>query len=147
MDCECYLRKGTLYIPTLGMMSRGFYRMIEPVAVSPVSDGDALYRAFAAAIARGNPKVPVLTGDDDSSPILPKYAGVKSWKAFVREASTWGIRERNGIFRIIGYRKDPPNGWVEDRENVETFPLATGADQVIQRMIAILRDAVTERIG
>lgn len=129
------------------MMSLGFYRMIEPVAVLPVSDSDALHRAFATVIARGNPKVPMLSRDEDSPPILPKYAGVKNWKAFVHDASTWGIRERNGIFRIIGYAKDPPNGWVEDRENVETFSLGTSGDQVIQRMIAILRDAVTEQIG
>jgi hypothetical protein len=146
MDCECYLRKKTLYVPTLGMISRGFYRMIEPVVVLPVSDRDALRSAFATAIARGNPSVPNLAGDA-SQPILPKYAGVKSWKAFVRGTSTWGIRERNGIFRIIGYKNDPPNGWVEDSQNVEAFPPATGTDQVIERMIAVLQMAVIERIG
>jgi len=141
MDCECYLRKGIVYIPTLGTISRGFCRTIEPVAVVSVSDSDLLYRAFSAAIARGNPKVTLLAGEDDLPPILPKYAGVKSWKAFVRDSSTWEIRERNGIFSIFAYRRDPPNGWAEDHENIETFPRGTSVDQVIQRIIAILQEA------
>jgi hypothetical protein len=140
MDCTCYLREGKVYIPTLGKMDQGFYRVIEPVTVVDVSDTDALHAAFSETIARGNPKVPRLFRST-TPPIVPKYAGVRSWKAFARDASTWGINEREGIFRIQGYRKDRPGGWVEDNENVAIFPPGTSAGEVIERMIAILQEA------
>ena len=34
MNCEVelYLRKGVVYVPTMGKMDEGFYRGVEPVA-------------------------------------------------------------------------------------------------------------------
>jgi hypothetical protein len=57
MHSTCYLRKGEVYIPTLGMMDKGLYRHIEPVAFAPVSNTGALRRIFTEAFARGNPQV------------------------------------------------------------------------------------------
>jgi hypothetical protein len=145
MDSHCYLRKGIVYIPTMGMMDKGLYRHIEPVAVVPLSNTDALRRAFAETIARGNPKVPIPKRSEYPLPVLLKYAGLKSWRSFARNTSTWAIDERNGIFKIIGYQSDPPNGWTEDKDNVETFPSGTTAEDVIDRMIAILQEAARHR--
>jgi len=128
MFLQCYLRKGAVYVPTTGMVERGFYRNIEPVAVIPLSNTDAVRRAFTETFTRGNPKVSALKRVGYPPPILPKYAGVKSWNTFARDASPWGIDERNGTFKIIGYRKDPPGGWREDNDDVETFPPGTSAD-------------------
>ncbi len=99
MDCACYLREGKVYIPTLGKMDQGFYREIEPVTVVDVSDTDALHAAFSETIARGTPKVPRLFRSA-TPPIVPKYAGVRSWKAFASDASTWGINERGEFFEL-----------------------------------------------
>jgi hypothetical protein len=128
MNCECYLRRGVVYIPTLGMMDKGFYLAIEPVAVAPLSNTDAVRRAFADTIERGNPKVSIPKRTEYPPPVILKYAGVKSWSTFARDAWTWGIEEQDGMFKIVYYRKDPPNGWTEDRENIETFPPGTAAD-------------------
>jgi hypothetical protein len=141
MHCTCYLRKAIVYIPTLGMMDKGLYRHIEPVAFAPLSDEDSLRRIFAEAFARGNPKVPLLKQPDTSPSVILKYAGVKTWRSFVRDASTWSIDEREGTYKIIGYRKDPPNGWTHDRSQDEIFPEGTSANEVIERMIAILQEA------
>jgi hypothetical protein len=141
MDCRCYLRKSIVYIPTQGMMDKGLYRNVEPVAVVPLSNTEALRAAFSVAIARGNPRVALPKQSEIPPPILPKYAGVKSWSIFARDASTWAIDERSGKFKIIKYRKDSRLGWAEDRDNVEEFPAGTTATQVIDRMITILQEA------
>ena len=144
MDCHCYLRNGVVYIPTQGMMDKGFYRDVEPVALVPVSNTEALHRAFTEAIARGNPKVAVLRHPNIPPPVVLKYAGVKSWNTFAKRTSSWAIRESDGVFRIHGYRKDD-GGWVPDPAAAETFPREITADQVIDRMIAILQEAATHR--
>jgi hypothetical protein len=32
MNCHLYLRRGNVYLPTMGKMDEGFYRGVEPVA-------------------------------------------------------------------------------------------------------------------
>jgi hypothetical protein len=141
MYLHCYLRRGLVYIPTSGMIERGFYRDVEPVAVLAVSNTDALCRAFAAAFALGNPKVPAIKRPEHPPPILLKYAGLKSWNTFARDTSVWSIDEREGVFCIEPFRKDPPGGWTKEDGKDETFPPGTPAVVVIERMIAILQQA------
>jgi hypothetical protein len=145
MHSTCYLRKGGVYIPTLGMMDKGLYRHIEPVALAPVSNTDALRRIFLDAFARGNPQVPLLKQPDTSPSVILKHAGVATWRTFARHASTWSVDERDGLYKILGYRKDPPAGWTRDKTQDEIFPAGTPADQVIDRMIAILQQAASVR--
>src|SRR5579884_518926 len=144
MHCHCYLRKGVVYIPTQGEIHKGLYLDIEPVAAIPLSDTKAVHRAFTETIARGNPRVPLPKQSQIPPPLLPKYAGVKSWSAFARGASTWAISDRDGIFRITGHRKDG-RGWVPDSNTVEAFPPDTTVEQIIDRMIAILQEAAANR--
>lgn len=140
MDSHCYVRNGIVYIPTQGMMDKGFYLDVEPVTVVPLSNTEALHRAFAETILRGNPKVPIPRPPNYPPPIVLKYAGVKSWRSFARGTSTWSINERDGVFRIEGYRKDG-GGWVPDQNAIESFPPGTSAGEVIERLIAILQGA------
>ena len=53
MYCHLYLRNGTVYVPTMGKMDKGFYRDIEPVAVVSAANIEAVRQALADAIARG----------------------------------------------------------------------------------------------
>lgn len=145
MYWQLYLRMGLVYVPTTAIVQRGFYQIVEPVAVVPVSNSDAIKRALADTMERGNPKVPAPDPSDRSPPVLTKYGGVKSWSTFVRNASLWGIDEREDNFKIIGYRRDPPSGWTHDKTLDEPFPAETSADQVIDRMIAILQDSAANR--
>lgn len=146
MDCHCYLRNRIVYIPTQGMMDRGLYRDIEPVAVVPVSNTEALHRAFVETITRGNPKVPIPRHPNIPPPVVLKYAGLKTWRTFAKGASSWAIGERDGLFRISGYRKEE-GGWVADSATVETFPPGSTADKVIDRMIVILQQATVSTIS
>ncbi|MGH7034468.1 MAG: hypothetical protein ACREFL_12120 [Stellaceae bacterium] len=136
---------GIVYIPTTGKVERGpLYVTSDPVTVIPVSDSVALRRAFVETVARGNPKLSESIVSDPSPPVVMKYAGVKTWKTFVRHADLWGIDERNGTYEIVGYRRDPPNGWVHDKKQDVTFPAGTTANEVIERMIAILQSAAAQ---
>jgi len=73
--------------------------------------------------------------------VVLKYAGVKTWSAFARNARTWRLREKDGGYQIGGYRKHEKGYWVEDPEQTIEFPAGTTIDEVIDRMIGILQDA------
>jgi hypothetical protein len=135
-----YLRKGKVFVPTFGLVHKGLYRDVEPVAVVDVSDTEGLRQAFRETIARGNPPTAYYRRDSYPQPVVVKYAGVKNWSAFARGASPWNIKESDGIFQIVGSLKGP-DGWVEDPEQKVEFPPGAAVDQVIDRMIVILQDA------
>lgn len=136
---KCYLRDGVVYVPTVGKRG-GAYTDIDPVAVVPITNADGLRRALLDAIARKNPAVPLHKGKWPP-PVVLKYAGVKTWSAFDRNASTWNIKENDGNYRIGGYRKHPDGYRVEDREQEIQFPPGTTIEAVVDRMIAILQEA------
>jgi len=140
-----YLRKGVVYIPTPGMVEKGFYRDIEPVTVVPVSNTGALRQALRDTIARGNPIVPRLPRAQWPPPVTLKHAGVKTWGAFERGMSYWAIKEDNGVFRIVGHWKNDTKLWVEDPDKIETFAPGTTADEVIDRMITVLQTTGTRK--
>jgi hypothetical protein len=140
MNCHLYLRSGKVYIPTMGKMDEGFYRAVEPVAVVSASDIDGIRAALQAAIARGNPIVPILRRSEIPPPLLPKYAGVKSWSVFERGLMFWTIKERNGVFEIAGQSKRADRGWRTDPERTADFPPTSMTDDVIDRMISIMQE-------
>jgi hypothetical protein len=143
MLCSCYLRDGVVYVPTLGRREREpVYTDIEPVGVAPIANTEAVRRALLDTIARKNPTIPDPDRKTRDAPsIILKYAGVRSWSAFYRNASTWSIREDDGVYKIISYRKHPKGYWQQDPEQTVDFPPGTTLDQVIDRMIAILQEA------
>jgi hypothetical protein len=93
-------------------------------------------------IARENVVIP----DPDpkalrAPPLILKYAGVKSWSAFFRNASMWGIAEDDGVYKIINYRKHPKGHYQQDPAQEIQFPAGSTINEVLDRMIGILHDA------
>ena len=140
MHFNLYLRQGRVFVPTTGLVDRGPYREIEPVAVAAVSNPGAVRQALRAAISRGNPPAPRYPPGGLPQPVVVKYAGVKSWSTFARGTLPWGINESEGKYQIIGYSRHP-DGWRQDPEQKIDFPPGSSIDDVIDRMIAILQDA------
>jgi hypothetical protein len=135
-----YLREGIVYVPTVAKREGGpVYTEIEPVAVVPVTNTEAIRRALLDAIARKNIIVPVPKGKWPA-PVLLKYAGVRSWSAFARNASAWSIKENDGLYQIVGHRKHSKGYWEEDPSQQIQFPAVATIDDVVDRMIAILQD-------
>lgn len=142
MYCDIYLRRNTVYVPTMGQMGKGFYRGVEPVAVVSVIDTPALRQALKAAVVRGNPAVSQPQRRQDwPPPVLLKYANVNSWSVFERGLLFWTLTNESETFQISGQRKQPDGMWNDDPKQMITFPPDASADSVIDHMIAILQDA------
>ena len=139
MKLTCYLRKGIVYIPTLGMIERGFYRYIEPVVVAQVSDREGLRKAILDTIARGNPLVPRIIGGDYGQHPMLKPAGLKSWSAFAKGAMPVSATEQDGIYKIVGQRKRPDRGWHDDPEQIHILPAGSTVDDLCDRLIEFLQ--------
>jgi hypothetical protein len=143
MFFHLYLRSHQVFVPTTGLVHKRLYRDMEPVAVAPLSNPDAVRQALRAAISRGNPPAPQYPRDGYPQPVVVKYAGAKSWSAFARGTLTWGIDERDGKYQILGYSRHP-DGWREDPEQKIDLPVRSTVDDVIDRMIAILQEAARQ---
>jgi len=141
MNCHVYLRKGTVYVPTMGKMDKGFYRGVEPVAVLSASNTEGVREALQAAIARGNPTVPMLRRREWPPPILLKYASVKYWSDFERGMLFWTIKEKDGTFRIAGQSKQPDRMWRDDPEQIIVFPPGSAVNDAIERMVGMVQNA------
>lgn len=135
----CYLRKNTVYVPSVGRRG-GAYVIMEPVAAIPVSNTEDLRRVFSETIAGGNVPLPLFKGKRPP-PVMLKYTGVKSWSAFVRTTLHWNIQEIKGQYQIVGHRVRPDGSWAEDLDHKILFPMEATLDAVIDRMITILQDA------
>ena len=141
---QAYLRRGIVYVPTMARREGGAYTGIEPVAVVPVASAEEIHRALSDAIARKNITVPV-PKDKWPPPVLLKYAGVKTWSAFARDADVWTIEEKDGRYQINGYRPHPKGYWERDPDQKIEFPPRTSVDAVIDRMIAVLQEAARQQ--
>jgi hypothetical protein len=137
---QAYLRRGIVYVPTMARREGGAYTGIEPVAVVPVAHTEGIHRALSDAIAKGNITVPVPKGKWPD-PVLLKYAGVKTWSAFARDADIWTIEEKDHRYQIHGYRMHRKGYWEPDPDQKIDFPPETKVDPVIDRMVEILQDA------
>ncbi len=138
---SCALKDGVVYLPTVAKTEAGFYMDGEPVAVVPVANTNGLRRALRDVMGRGNAIIPTPKRNAFPPAVLPKYAGVKTWSQFMRSASEWSIKEKNGKYQIVGHRAHRDGYWVEDPDQKTDFPPGTTRDEVIERMIAILQDA------
>src|SRR5579872_3529728 len=125
----------------MGKMDDGFYRGVEPVAVISVSNTGALREALQITITRGNPPLPMLRRRDIPPPVLLKHADVKSRSAFERGMLFWNVWCVNCVYTIAGQSKHPDGMWKDDPQQINTLPFGSTADQVIDRMMAILQEA------
>jgi hypothetical protein len=142
MDWHVYLKDNVVFVPTTGMLDKGVYREIEPVAVVPLSNTEGVRRALHATIARGNPPAGY-SGGNFPPPVLLKYAGVKTWSAFARGTLTWSIELTEGDYQIVGYRKNARGYWERDPDRKTVLPSGTEADAMIERMISIMEEVGT----
>jgi hypothetical protein len=138
---NCYLKKGTVYIPTVVNQGTAVYMITEPVTVAPVADTESLRRALRNTIPEENAFVAPSVEDARRPFVLLKYTGDKSWSAFKRNASCWSIYQKNGNYKIRGHRTHQKGYWEPDPEQTIIFPTGTPLDDVIERMIGILQDA------
>jgi hypothetical protein len=147
---ELYLRKGSVYVPTVAQIEPGYYLVIEPVEVVSAQDLEAVQRAIIGTISRGNPRVPAPNRAEALRPVLLKYSGVKSWSAFERNAENWSLVEKNGRYQLKPARKRADRGWEDDPDKIEEFPTDIGIEELaykVARSIRMVFDSQSNRGG
>ena len=117
-----YLKNGVVYVPTVVKLQTGSLCGCRTGRGYFSGRYRSLRRAFLDAIARENAIVPPPPKDKWPPPVLLKYAGVKTWSAFARGATTWSIDETDGNYQIIGYRDHPDGYWAPDPKQKIDFP-------------------------
>lgn len=142
MFLKFYLRKGLVLLPTTRLVENNSgYWIGEPIEVVPALETSNLRAAFARMAARGNP---VVAPGKAGAPILPRYAGVKSWSAFERGLSTWNIADENGTLQVAGYRRQASGGWEVDPGQIERLPPGSRIEDAIERAIAVVQAKARE---
>jgi hypothetical protein len=146
-----YVRNGTVYVPTVARAESGghlgYFMDIDPVEVVPATDAGALQRAIKDVVTKGNPIVSApQTRAAFPKPIVLKYAKVKSWSAFEKNALFWKIVEKDGIYQIKPGRRRPDRGWEDDPERIESLPPGTMLDAVVQRIALLLQIALENHV-
>jgi hypothetical protein len=139
MTWQIYERHGIAYVPTVAQTDAGFYLGIEPVEVTPVANLEALQTAIWRSIARGHPRIATPTRENFPKPVLLKYARVKSWSAFERDASYWSVVDNGGSFEICRGRKRTDRGWEDDPTQIERLPRGIELTEVARRIATVVQ--------
>jgi hypothetical protein len=122
---SCYLRDYVVYVPTLARRAREpVYTHIEPVGVVSIANTEAVRCTLLETIARKNPTTP---DPDQKARDAPfdhiEICGRTKLVCVHRNASTWSIREDDGVYKMIGYRKPSKGSWLQDLEQQIQFPV------------------------
>lgn len=136
---QFYLRKGSVYVPTVAQTEAGFYLDIEPVEVASVQDVEAVQRAIVGAIRRGNPRVPTPTRATSPKPVVLKYSDVKSWPRFERDAENWTLNDASGRYQLTPGRRRADRGWEDDLDRLEEFPADIGIEALAYKVACSIR--------
>lgn len=132
MIWHVYLRKGTVFVPTVARADAGFFLDIDPVTVLKSTDCDGISKAVKETVSKGNPVVVTPTRGAFPKPIILSYAKVKSWTAFEKDAFCWKIvgTEVGEFFQLHTQRKSLSNGWEDDPTKYEVFSGPTALDDL-----------------
>ena len=141
MLMQLYLRNGMVYLPTVAQTEAGYHMDIDPVDVVSVTDTKILQRAIKEALSKGNPTIPTPTRAAHPTPVVLKYAKVKSWSAFEKGTSLWKLVEKSGSYQIKPGRKRPDKGWEDDPTTIETLPSVTTLDEVAKRVLILIQNS------
>lgn len=140
MYVNLYLRRGTVFIPTVAVTESGLCIDVEPVQVVRLGNKGALQTALERAMAAPQPRIADLK-PPFPPPVVLKYARARSLAEFERDARTWTIDQQAGHIRILPYVASSEGGWTEDASHAEGFPVGATASDVAKRVVKILDES------
>ncbi len=138
LDVGFYVHGGKAYIPVHAKTEAGFYLQSEPVEVVAISDTEAFTSALKRVVARGNPTVPTPQRDALPRPVVLKYAKLRAWSRFEKEAAYWEVSKENGwIFGPWKRRMD--KGWEPDPSASVRLQSDCSAEHVIRLVVSAVQ--------
>lgn len=132
MSWHIYLRKGSVFIPTVARTEAGYFMDIEPVLVIEHADAHKLSDGIRTAIRTGNPIVPTPSRSSFPEPVVLKYAGVKSWSTFERNAHCWMLEQKDSVFTLHSPDISKPEDWNDSYSVIQTFSTEDALDELIK---------------
>lgn len=133
VHCSFYLRKGTVYVPTMAKTRSGYWLATEPVDVVRVEDAEALKAVLLKVIARGNPVVPTPSRKHYPPDVMRRYCGMRSFSAFEQTAQLWQISQSMDSYVILPMRRSETyrGAWEGNREQETIVPLDADIEDVV----------------
>jgi hypothetical protein len=130
-------------MPTMAKAEAGFYLEMEPVQVVSASDTQALQTAIKHIVSKGNPIVATPSRTNFPKPFLQRYAKVKSWSIFEKDAQIWKVVEEAGMYHVKPGRKHASGkGWEDDPGRVVSLPPGTTLDAMVQHFAFLLQSGL-----
>ena len=138
-----YLRRKTVYLPTVAKVLTGGHQEIEPVSVVDVSDAKRVSQALKELFNRGNPVLERYSYAEHKEVAVLKCVGIKSYSAFVRQSKTWHVILDGGNYEILGQKRRQDRGWEPDPENEIILPEGASEDDLVERVVEVLQAAAS----
>lgn len=110
-----YLRRDTVFIPTMAVIENELYVDVEPVRITSTVDQNHFFEALRAAINAGNPAAS-RTDAANSRPVVLKYAKLTSWQQFEKTMMTWKFQCCHDGWKLVTYRPHRSSGFIEGEE-------------------------------
>ena len=129
-----YVRGGKAYVPVVAQTDAGFFLDIDPVAVIPVDDHEALIRTIAQQIATGNPVVAAPERSAYGTPVVVRAAGVKTWATFEKNARCFTAYRTEAGYELPPMEKTT-QGWVENMQKAKKLPPLSSSHEVAQELV------------
>ncbi|MCL5264646.1 MAG: hypothetical protein M1343_05555 [Chloroflexi bacterium] len=125
------------YLPTFGRTPDGLR-----VTIEPIYDVDLTVQGIVAAleqlIAAGTPQISPSDAEmKHLQDLLPRAAGVRSWKVLARDGQSYAILWETDRVRLIPSKLDKRGRWISDYARETMFPKDTPLTNIVE---AILED-------
>ena len=134
------VRKGKAYIAVEALRAGGGYINIEPVLVSDLNK-----RNLIATVEKireyGNPEIPKPTEEEFKKyqNLIPKAAGLNSWKALARKGASYSIVWGPDEITLYMSRLDKKGRFETDPNRTTKFPKGTSLETIVETILADVR--------
>ncbi|MBL8546320.1 MAG: hypothetical protein JNL81_07635 [Hyphomonadaceae bacterium] len=121
-----HLRRGKFYVDTESRTKAGIWVGVGAVQIVDEGNDIALAEALRSALEASQHGIPTPPPDDDLTISILEAAGVKTWRAFVRDATCVDAKLSDGRVTLTPYRKvDRAGNYVPIPEKAQTIRLAS----------------------
>jgi len=135
-----YVLDDHVYIPRMSRTESGVFLEKDPIDVVSTKDPNSVTAAIIGIVESEVPTVPTPERDGWPKPVIHKYAKLRSYAAFEREATLWSIVLRDdGVYRLAGKRRASPRGWEDDPAKILQFSGQSAIENLASALLEEIR--------